>query len=292
MGKYSIKELERLSGIKAHTIRIWEKRYQLIVPSRSKTNIRSYSDGQLKKLLNVSSLINLGYKISKISEMSDADVLGILEENEKKSDVRSSQELTMYRLIEPSISFDEVALDKQIQQIIAQTNLQDAFSEFFFPLLNRIGFLWRANKVSPAHEHFLSNKLMGLLHSAMPASQSVTSSENYLLFLPEWEEHEILLLFCNYVLRTNGIATVYLGRRVPIANLNETIADIKPSKLITIITTPNYEKDIKKYLKAISHLENSPQVIAGGSQNYSQVLKDFSTMSWVNSTQELLSHIY
>lgn len=224
--------------------------------------------------------------------MSDADVLGILEENEKKSDVRSSQELTMYRLIEPSISFDEVALDKQIQQIIAQTNLQDAFSEFFFPLLNRIGFLWRANKVSPAHEHFLSNKLMGLLHSAMPASQSVTSSENYLLFLPEWEEHEILLLFCNYVLRTNGIATVYLGRRVPIANLNETIADIKPSKLITIITTPNYEKDIKKYLKAISHLENSPQVIAGGSQNYSQVLKDFSTMSWVNSTQELLSHIY
>ncbi|UXP32134.1 MerR family transcriptional regulator [Reichenbachiella agarivorans] len=292
MGNYSIKELERLSGIKAHTIRIWEKRYQLIEPSRSDTNIRSYNDGQLKKILNVSSLVALGYKISKISQMNPDEITSILEENQRSILEDNNTDVTIHQLIKHAIDFNEKELDDLINQIISQSSLVDAFTEILFPVLNRIGFLWTANKITPAHEHFMSHKVKQLLYASMSVGKNTESTDlKYLLFLPQWEEHEILLLFCNYLLKKNGMTTIYLGSRVPLENLIETIKDTQPIALVSILTTPNYISEFKKYQKKITQTNPEIKSILGGAEVYKTQLSQLPNVTWVDNTPEFLSLI-
>ncbi|MCV9385419.1 MerR family transcriptional regulator [Reichenbachiella ulvae] len=291
MGKYSIKELERLSGIKAHTIRIWEKRYDLIRPFRTDTNIRYYNDDQLKKILNVSSLVNLGYKISKVSKMGVEEMTHLLEESQNGIQLDQQIEIELHRLIEPCMNFDEPLLDERINELIDKTSLIEAFGQVFFPLLNRIGFLWATNRVSPAHEHFLSNKLMQVLYSSMNMRTNNGEAGKYLLFLPEWEEHEMLLLFSNYVLKKHGFSTIYIGKRVPVKNLIETINQAQPIGLLSILISPNFDTDIKKYFEELSKLKNVPKLIMGGDKSYVHHFENFPKMTWVQSSDELIDAI-
>ena len=236
MSFYQISDLELLTGIKAHTIRIWEKRYNLIEPHRSETNIRYYDDQQLKKLLNVSTLINNGLKISTVSKFSEAEIeksILSISTNEKKA----NNDVFVNDLTIAMLEFNEVNFEKSISNSILKLGVFDAMVTVIYPFLNKVGLLWIVNKTMPFQEHFASNLIKQKLHSLIDNLPHKKSNHTYLLFLPENEFHEIGLLFSNYVLRAKGIKTIYLGPNVPYQNIETAIDEIKPTHLVTMIVS-------------------------------------------------------
>lgn len=234
MSFYQISDLEQLTGIKAHTIRIWEKRYNLIEPHRSETNIRFYDDQQLIKILNVSTLINQGFKISIIAKLSlteiEKNISSIsLSENTATNDIFVN-DLTIAML-----QLNEINFEKSISNAILKFGVFDAMVTVIYPFLNKVGLLWNINKVMPFQEHFASNLIKQKLHSLIENLPHKKSKFTYLLFLPENEYHEIGLLFSNYILRVKGIRTVYLGQNIPYQNIETAILDINPTHLVTMI---------------------------------------------------------
>lgn len=236
MSFYQISDLEQLTGIKAHTIRIWEKRYNLIKPHRSETNIRFYDDQQLKKILNVSTLINHGFKISTVSKFSvieiEKNILSI-NLNEKTS----TNEVFVNDLTIAMIELYEINFEKSISNAILKFGVFDAMVNVIYPFLNKVGLLWNINKTMPFQEHFASNLIKQKLHSLIDNLPHKKSKHTYLLFLPENEFHEIGLLFSNYILRAKGIKTIYLGQNVPYQNIETAIHEIKPTHLLTMIAS-------------------------------------------------------
>ncbi len=236
MSFYQISDLEQLTGIKAHTIRIWEKRYNLIEPHRSDTNIRFYDDQQLKKILNVSTLINHGFKISKIAQLSLTEIkkhiLLICDSDKKPVNEAFVNDLTIAML-----EFNEINFEKVISNAILKFGVFDAMINVIYPFLNKVGLLWIINNTMPFQEHFASHLIKQKLHSLLDNLPYKTSKYTYLLFLPENEFHEIGLLFSNYILRAKGIKTIYLGQNVPFQNIEAAILEIKPTHLVTMIVS-------------------------------------------------------
>lgn len=282
MLKYSIKDLEHLSGIKAHTIRIWEKRYKLLEPNRTNTNIRYYEDEMLKKILNVSILINSGFKISKISQMSADTLVESINTLVNKPIENTNVENHICDLISICISLDSEGLDKKVSELIDQSDLEYTFEHVFVPLLQRVGHLWSTSMLSPGQEHFLSNKIREVLFTAI-ANTKVVNDVIFLLFLPQWEEHEITLLFCNYLLRKNGYKTIYLGAKVPLESLDETISILKPHNIITHLTTPNQIDLFKKYLNTIPE---TYKITISGNEEYQPSALEKSNISWIKNIEE------
>ena len=253
---YTIRDLESLSGIKAHTIRIWEKRYELLAPDRTDTNIRRYDTGQLRKVLNVALLLQNGHKISKVSVMSDEEIASHV------SRVSSSYEITdqlvenqINQLTTAMITFDEQLFDKLFSTIILRLGLQDAFVKILYPFLEKVGVLWCVGEVNPAMEHFITNLVKQKLYCAidgMIPDQSV--DETWLLFLPTDEYHEIGLLLSSFLVRTSGKRSIYLGQDVPFESLASTITEVKPDHLLTFFVRYGSEDEQVKYQKNL--LEN------------------------------------
>src|SRR6185436_6119767 len=197
MGKYSIKELEQLSGIKAHTIRIWEKRYTIINPERTATNIRFYSDENLKKIINVSLLNNHGFKISKIADMSLTEISDkILVLSEAKTEAH----IYIDQLVVSMVDLDEEKFEKILNKLIDKFGFERSITEVVYPFMEKIGVLWQTGTITPAHEHFISNLIRQKLITSI-ASLPIPSnkSKKAILFLPEGELHEIGLLFYHYI---------------------------------------------------------------------------------------------
>jgi DNA-binding transcriptional MerR regulator len=236
MSFYQISDLEQLTGIKAHTIRIWEKRYNLIEPHRSETNIRFYDDEQLKKILNVSTLINHGLKISIISKFSlieiEKEILSIYE-----NQIKITNEVFVNDLTIAMLELNEINFEKSISNAISKFGIFGAMVNVVYPFLNKVGLLWNVNKTKPFQEHFASNLIKQKLHSLIDNLPYKKSKHTYLLFLPENEFHEIGLLFSNYILRAKGIKTIYLGQNVPYQNIETAIHEIKPTHLLTMIVS-------------------------------------------------------
>jgi MerR family transcriptional regulator, light-induced transcriptional regulator len=234
MGQYSIRELEQLSGIKAHTIRIWEKRHKIIDPSRTATNIRFYSDDDLKKIINVSLLNNHGYKISRIADMTlDEMNKKVLELSESHDDVS----VHIDQLVISMIDMEEEAFEKTLNTLILRYGFERAITEIVYPFLEKIGLLWQTQHITPAHEHFMSNLIRQKLIVAidgLPIPQK--TAPRILLFLPEGEMHELGLLFYHYLTRNAGWRTYYLGQNVPYSDLVSVYNVHKPQVLLTSIT--------------------------------------------------------
>lgn len=246
MGNYSIKELEQLSGIKAHTIRIWEKRYEIIKPQRTTTNIRFYSDEDLKKIINVSVLNANGFKISKIAEMSDQEIFEkILEISQTDSD----SSVHINQLTVAMVDLDEEKFETSLSGLFLRYNFEETMLEIVYPFLEKIGILWQSDKITPGQEHFISNlirqKMIVAIDSLPLPSADRTKA---VLFLPEGELHEIGLLFYHYLVRKAGFRTIYLGQTVPHADLKQVYAFHQPEILITSITTALGSTTIKAYL--------------------------------------------
>jgi DNA-binding transcriptional MerR regulator len=250
MGKYSIKELEQLSGIKAHTIRIWEKRYKIITPQRTPTNIRFYSDEDLKKIINVSLLNSHGFKISKIARLNADEINRTIFD---LSDAMFQPDIHIDRLVVAMVDMGEEEFEKIISSIITKIGFEKTITEVVYPFMEKIGVLWQTGSITPAHEHFMSNLIRQKIISAI-ASLPIPPkrSKKVMLFLPEGEMHEIGLLFFHYLTRSKGFKTFYFGQSLPHEDLKIVYRIHNPDILITSLISSPSPKGLEKYLEKLS----------------------------------------
>ncbi len=264
--QYSIKDLERISGIKAHTIRIWEKRYNILHPERTDTNIRYYCDDDLKRLLNISVLVNNGHKISKVSTLDNKKLSQkILELNNVQSPERSGQ---IENLIVTMIDLDEIKFENVLNNSIIKIGFEDTLFNVIYPLLNKIGILWQIGSITPVHEHFISNLIRQKLFAAidgLPVERS-KNSKTFLLVLPQWELHDIGLLVHNYLIRKKGHKTIFLGQGVPLLDVEAIDKLVDPDMLVTSFSTPVETSMMGDYLKELSTHFKGKAIYVGGIQ--------------------------
>lgn len=250
---FSIKDLENLSGIKAHTIRIWEKRYGLLEPMRTDTNIRMYDIRNLQKLLNVVLLTNFGYKISKISKLSQEEiekfVLKIQNEKTINSHLISNFKMAM-------LNFDQTLFAKSYNELLFEKKFSTVFCETFIPLLEEVGILWATNTITPAHEHFISHLIKHKILIEIEKyqiQQKKISNRTFVLYLPFNEIHDIGLLFLHHEIITNGHQSIYLGRSLPTENLIDLNHHFQKITFITYLTVEPSEDEIENYINDFSN---------------------------------------
>ncbi|WP_420399060.1 MerR family transcriptional regulator [Flagellimonas sp.] len=249
---FSIRDMENLSGIKAHTIRIWEKRYNLFTPERTSTNIRTYSLGSLQKLLNVTLLYNNGYKISKIAKLEESKIPVLVREivsnTSEKDHAVNAFKLAM-------VNFDQVLFLNTYNSLLADRSFKDIFSEVLIPLLNELGLLWQTDTISPAHEHFISHLIKQKIHINTEKLQMLEPTKKdkvFALFLPENEIHEIGLLYLNYEINLRGYKSIYLGQTMPIENLVDLLKYYDNVHFVSYFTVSPTKDDLSAYFKEFS----------------------------------------
>lgn len=265
MGYYKIKDLEQLSGIKAHTIRIWEKRYNIITPERTDTNIRRYTDKDLRNLLLIAILNKNGYKISKLADLSDQERVDLAEKSVLESD---DHDVSFDKLILSMIEIDEIKFSQEIDYLFNKYGVTETFIKFLFPFVERIGVMWKIGSITPVQEHFITNLMRQKLIAKIDAlSIPVHSHKKIILYLPEHEYHEISLLLYNYIIRSTGKFTYYLGQTLPFEDLIKAIDEIKPDAVVGSFITG---VDKKKFLNYVEELQSKTkhdfQLVLGGMQ--------------------------
>ena len=271
MSQYSIKDLEKLSGIKAHTIRIWEKRYGIIEPQRTDTNIRYYSDYDLKKILNVSILNSKGYKISKIADFNSEMLRNkVFELSQSATDFP----VQIDRLILAMIDLEERNFNDIISSLTLKIGFEETVINILYPFLEKIGVLWVTGNIHPAQEHFITNLIrqkLIVVTDALPIPEK--SEKNFILFLREGEFHELGLLFMNYLLRANGFYTYYLGQTVPTEDVVKVCEKHKGNFLATSMIAGNLPIKTDEYIKTLASTFPNKKIIINGQQITNQVQK-------------------
>jgi DNA-binding transcriptional MerR regulator len=265
MIKYSIKDLEKLTGIKAHTIRIWEKRYNIVCPLRTTTNIRFYSDGDLKRLLNVSILNRNGFKISNIVRLSRDEINhSVMEASAKFVNWESQIE----NLIIAMIDLDENKFEKSISNSILKLGFDETVSSIIYPFLEKVGLLWQIGTINPAHEHFITNLIRQKLIIAIDAENKFLrpKSKTFILFLPENELHELSLLFYSFLIKKRGHRVIYLGQNLPVEDLQQANLIVHSDFLVTIITAAVTRKELQDYIKNLADHFPDQTILLGGNQ--------------------------
>lgn len=265
---FTIKELEALTGIKAHTIRIWEQRYHFLKPSRTLTNIRTYSNDELKTLLTVALLNKYGYKISKIDGMMpDQRHQQALQLN----DVDARNEQTVNELIGCMIDLDIMQFEAILTRHIQQHDIYITISTIVFQFLQKVGILWQTNRINPAHEHIATCIIRQKIISAIDQLPVLTKTDPlFLLFLPEAEHHELGLLFVYYLLKKRGLPVIYLGANVPLKDITYVVEQKAPAYLYLHLTTFPIKQSFQKYLQSLSDRSKAATVVLSGSvvENY------------------------
>ncbi|MGN7205837.1 MerR family transcriptional regulator [Pedobacter sp. SAFR-022] len=262
MRKYSISDIEGLIGIKAHTIRAWEIRYNLVPPKRTPTNIRYYDEEDLKMLLNIVALNENGYKISKIAQMSKKKIADLV--LQLKTDW-GNESVQLINLSNATIKFDEASFSKILASCIAELGLTKTMDQVLFPFMKKIGMLWQIGAIDPSHEHFAANLIRDRLIVEIDKldKPKAKKPERFLLFLPEAELHETGLLFARYLLKSCGHETLYLGQGIPATDLKKVIESYKPDYGFVVFTSLNLGKDINKILGRVIENLNVPLIVAG-----------------------------
>ena len=253
---FSIRDLENLSGIKAHTIRIWEKRYGLLSPDRTTTNIRMYSLESLQKLLNITLLYNNGYKISKIARIPEKDislaVREIVAKNSVKNHAINALKLAM-------MNFDQTLFQNTYNSLMSDKSFREIFWDVLMPFLEELGLLWQTNTIGPAHEHFISNLIKQKICTNIDKLQALEPTKKdkvFVLFLPENEIHEIGLLYLNYEIVLRGYKTVYLGATMPLDFLPDLQKYFNDLVFLSYFTVMPTKDEMEKYIEDFSmHLE-------------------------------------
>jgi DNA-binding transcriptional MerR regulator/methylmalonyl-CoA mutase cobalamin-binding subunit len=270
MGSYSIKDLERLSGIKAHTIRIWEKRYGLIEPTRTPTNIRAYSDDELKKILNISILNRNGLKISKIAELNSQEISSLVA---KLTEDKADPENQLESLYISMIDMDETLFEKLLSRAIIQLGFEEMVIDVLYPFFKRIGIMWQTGTITPAQEHFISNLVRQKFIVAIDSIvlNESADSKTFILYLPENELHELGLLFMNYILKKRGHKVIYLGAIVPLSSLISMIKLRPADYIVTSVVGSMEEEDLEAYIHEVS--EEFPDLTIFLTGNQAQSLK-------------------
>lgn len=238
---YTIKDLERVTGIKAHTIRIWEQRYDMLRPERTDTNIRRYDNDQLKKLVNVAFLIQHGWKVSKVAALSEPSMVEAIQAETTQEDVAPAWEEGIRQLVVAMIDMDESGFRKAIQKFYGKYGLKEVITQLIYPFLERVGVLWSIGQINPAQEHFAAHLVRQKLMAITDGLSDVDfdPSKKVILYLPDEERHEIGLLIANYLMKSAGYSTIYLGADVPLEYLHSAIEQVKPQSLVTFALSEN-----------------------------------------------------
>ncbi len=249
--EFTIKDLENFSGIKAHTIRIWEKRYNLFEPKRTDSNIRYYDMDSMLKLLNVSLLYNNGIKISKIALLSD-DKMALSVKAHVFKDGFESNALNSFKLA--MLNFDEGLFNQTYNSLISQTSFRTIFTEIFIPFLSEIGILWQVHSITPAHEHFITNLIKQKILINIEKLQFLQpnkSAKKFVLYLPMNEIHELGLLYLHFELLFHGYHSIYLGQSVPVENLNDLQKIFNDVCFVTYLTVEPSKETVEEYLQCV-----------------------------------------
>ena len=263
---FSIKDLENLSGIKAHTIRIWEKRYNLLEPERTNTNIRTYNLRSLQKLMNISFLNSNGYKVSKIAALDEFQIASKVKEISYQGNTESHA-FNAFKLA--MLNFDQALFYNTYNRLLEEKSFREIFYELFIPIIQDIGLLWQTLTITPSHEHFLSTHIRQkvLIHiERLQSANPKPDTKTFVLFLPLNEVHDIGLLFINYKLLSRGYHTIYLGENVPIEDLNLINALYDNVTYISYFTVKPNLGDVENYLtklysEVVENTTNSVRLI-------------------------------
>lgn len=264
MKGFSISQLAQFSGIKAHTIRAWEQRYDALTPGRSEGNTRYYSGDQLKRLLNIVSLLDYDYKVSQLCVMQDEELHELLEG--KKDDGSGDMKYGYYisQLISAGVNYDELYFEKIFANCLLTFGFKDTYSMVIVPMLKRLGLMWTTNKLPPAQEHFISNlvrqKIFVAIDSLPPPKKENGTA---VLFLPENEFHEIPLLFAHFILRFHEVRSIYLGANVPLNSLKESIKSLEPEHLLFFLVHQDIPENVDPWIGQLSRVYSGNIFIAG-----------------------------
>ncbi|MCC7520052.1 MAG: MerR family transcriptional regulator [Flavobacteriaceae bacterium] len=248
--QFSIIDFENLSGIKAHTIRIWEKRYQLFKPTRHGNNERLYDLEDLRKMLNISFLQNNGWKISKIAALSKDEIAvkinELVAEKGKYHEAINQFKVAM-------LTFDQDLFNQTYQKLMTQWAFREVFNEIFIPLLDLIGMLWQTGTIIPAHEHFISQLIENKLHINIEKIQNPPNRNDrtFVLFLPENEVHNLGILYIQYELLLKGYHTIYLGPSIPVDNLKILQTLYHPLTFVTQFTVAPSVEVTEAYIQEL-----------------------------------------
>lgn len=291
MSTYSIKDLEQLSGIKAHTLRIWEQRYNLLNPKRTDTNIRFYDDDDLKLILNVALLNDNGYKISKIASM---DMDELRREVMKLTDRTLTHDDQIHSLTICMIEMDEDRFDKVLSTNNLKLGFEQTMMNIIYPFMSKIGVLWQTGAINPAHEHFISNLVRQKLLVAIDGQLVSGEGKKFLLFLPEGELHEISLLFASYLIKSKGNKVIYLGQNTPNEDLMTVYKIHQPDYMMTVITTSPSTEHAQEYLNNLSARFPKTQILVTGYQVIGQDLVmpvNVKLMNYIRDIKDFLDEI-
>ncbi len=289
MHSFTIKDLENLSGIKAHTIRIWEQRYSFLKPGRTGTNIRYYSNDELKKILNVALLNKYGFKISHIDRMNEAEMKEkILSLNQ----LEAQQERIVNGLIQNMVDLDMDGFENTLNNFIAVKGIEKTIFQIIFPFLEKIGILWMTNHIVPAQEHLVSNIIRQKLIAGIDnISNRVRLNKTVLLFLPEGEYHELGLLFMNYLLKNRGVNTIYLGCSVPAGDVEYVLKLKDPDYIYTHLTTVGPKFNFDKFIAAVNKKFTNTPVIISGQLTHTYEKKILSPVHFKKSYSEVMEFV-
>ncbi|MBC7451474.1 MAG: MerR family transcriptional regulator [Cytophagales bacterium] len=265
MIQFSIKDLERISGVKAHTIRIWEQRYKIIRPQRSDTNIRSYTHEDLQRILNISVLNNHGMKISRIAKLNDRQ---IQEEVARIVVQKATSDGGMDALIMSMMDLNGELFEEIIDRFIEQNGFLTTIEQLIYPFFEKLGFLWQTGTVNAAQEHFVSNLIRQKVLVAIDGIRvtPVDGQKSFLLFLPQGEWHEISLLIYSYILRNAGHKVIYIGQNVPYKDIVQICTLANPDVLVTMITNPFTSGTLQEYVHRLSQDFSTKSILISGYQ--------------------------
>lgn len=272
MVNYSITDLEKITGIKAHTIRIWEKRYSVVTPERTTTNIRYYSDNDLKRLLNISMLNRYGYRISSIVKMSKEELSKIVMDISESS---NDYNLQIEHLIVAMMELNEEKFEKVLSNALIKLGFENTVTGIIYPFLEKVGVLWLVGTISPAQEHFIVNLIRQKIIAAIDGLIVTQSPEakKFILFLPPGEMHELSLLFFWYTLKKIGHKVIYFGQSLPIEDIIKVGQTQAPDYMLTVITSA---QTYDQYLYLINTLSNDlrdVKIFVTGLQTREHVIK-------------------
>jgi len=272
MAIYSIRDLEKLTGIKAHTIRIWEQRYGLIEPARTDTNIRYYTDENLRHLFNIALLNRNGFKISKLAKMRQEEVaIRVAEISENNG----SQNAQIDALTLAMIDLDEQGFEHVFSAYVWEHGFERTMLELIYPFLDKLNVLWLTNSISPAHEKFVGNLIRRKLMSAIDKEsvQLPKDAKTFVLYTPENESQELTLLFVQYLLRTRQLKVVYLGANTSLNDLRDACQPLRPDYVFTILQEPLIRQTIQSYVDHAAQVVGQSQLLLTGAQLFINYVK-------------------
>jgi DNA-binding transcriptional MerR regulator len=286
--QYAIKDLERLSGVKAHTLRIWEQRYGILKPKRSQTNIRYYSSADLKRILNISLLNNNGFKISKIATLPDDEILNqaqlILNNYNSESD-------QIDNLVFSMMEMDELKFEKIISNCVIHFGFENTMEKVVFPFLKQVGNMWQMGLINTVQEHFISHLIRQKLIVGIDGlfEEKLLKPKTFLLYLPNKELHELGLLYSYFLIKSKGHKCFYIGQSVPHEDLVKVNELVTPDVILTSFTNPIEDKSIQDYLKTISKTFKNKLILVSGRliQQSNQKIDFPNNVCLLNSFEEL-----